>query len=312
MSKRFLLLILCLLLLTGCQTHSVEDSGENACLFTDDTGAQVQVPLQPRRVAVLTSSLSDLWITAGGQVDITVYETVERGFADDQVILVDDGAGKTINLELLIASKPDFVLYASDLSGQMACAEMLQDAGIPAAGFAVETFEDYLRLLKICTDILDTPDRYQQYGTELKKSVDELIALAQNQPEQPNILFVRAGSSAKYTKAKTAENHFACVMLKALGTHNIAENAPVLLDGLSTEEILISDPDLILFTTMGDEAAGSAYMNSLVTDPVWSSLTAVKTGNVHQLPKDLFQYKPNSRWDEAYTYLIELLYGDII
>jgi iron complex transport system substrate-binding protein len=139
-----------------------------------------------------------------------------------------------------------------------------------------------------------------------------MTALARSREDQPEILFVRAGSSAKVTKAKTVENHFVCAMLKELGTFNIAEKAPILLDGLSTEEILLSDPDFILFTTMGDEETGTAYMESLLADPVWQSLTAVKTGQVYQLPKELFQYKPNARWAEAYAYLIELLYGDIL
>jgi iron complex transport system substrate-binding protein len=261
---------------------------------------------------VLLSSLADLWITAGGTVDITVGETVERGFAAESVILVDAGAGKTIDLEGLVAARPDFVLYSSDLAGQLECAETLRSAGIPTAGFRVETFEDYLRVLKICTDILGTAARYQQYGTALKAEIEELIAKAQAAEGQPEILFVRAGSSAKVTKAKTAENHFVCGMLKDLGTFNIAEKAPILLDGLSIEEILISDPDFILFTTMGDEEAGKSYMESLISDPVWQNLTAVKEGRVHQLPKELFQYKPNARWGEAYAYLIELLYGEIV
>jgi iron complex transport system substrate-binding protein len=307
--KRFLLLILCAVLLTGCTVP--EPAGEGYT-FTDDTGAEVMVPEKPGTVAVLLSSLADLWLTAGGNVDITVGETIERGFADETAILVDDGAGKTINLEALVAAKPDFVIYSADLSGQLECAEMLRSAGIPAAGFHVETFEDYLRVLKICTDILGTPERYAQYAAALKAEVDGIIALAQAGEDQPSILFVRAGSSARYTKAKTAENHFVCAMLKELGTFNIAEKAPILLDGLSTEEILISDPDFILFTTMGDESAGQAYMDSLVSDPVWQTLTAVKEGRVYQLPKELFQYKPNARWAEAYQYLIELLYGDML
>ena len=307
--KKLLIILLCLLLLTGCAP--AETAGEGYT-FTDDTGAEITVPEKPKKVAVLLSSLADLWITAGGTVDITVGETVERGFVAESVLLVDAGAGKTIDLEGLIAAQPDFVLYSSDLSGQLECADTLRTAGIPAAGFAVETFEDYLRVLKICTDILETPDRYEQYGTALKAEIDGLIAKAQAAEVQPEILFVRAGSSAKVTKAKTAENHFVCGMLKDLGTFNIAEKAPILLDGLSTEAILLSDPDAILFTTMGDESAGTAYMDSLVTDPVWQTITAVKTGNVHQLPKELFQYKPNARWDEAYKYLIQLLYGDIL
>lgn len=309
MSRRLLALLLCLLL-TGCSVRPREHSGGLSHTFTDDTGVQVSVPCPPQKVAVLTSSLADLWITAGGQVDITVYETVERGFVPDNVILVDDGAGKAINLELLIASEPDFVLYSSDLSGQQQCAQALRDAKIPAAGFAVETFEDYLRLLKICTDVLDQPQAYEEHGTRLQQEVTRLICLAQGQQAQPDILFVRAGSSARYTKAKTARNHFVCVMLQELGAHNIADDAPVLLDGLSTEVVLVSDPDAILFTTMGEERAGLSYMESLVSDPVWQTMTAVEQGRVYQLPKDLFQYKPNSRWDEAYAYLIKLLYGD--
>lgn len=307
--KRFLILLLCVFLLTGCAAPMAAGEGYT---FTDDTGAEVTVPEKPETVAVLLSSLADLWITAGGSVDITVGESVERGFVPETVILVDEGAGKTINLEALIAAEPDFVLYSSDLAGQLECADTLRAAGIPAAGFAVETFDDYLRVLKICTDILDTPERYEQYGIALKAQIDSMLVAARAQEVRPDILFVRAGSSAKYTKAKTAENHFVCGMLRDLGTFNIAEKAPVLLDGLSTEEILLSDPDFILFTTMGDESAGTAYMESLVSDPVWQTLSAVKHGRVHQLPKALFQYKPNARWGEAYAYLIELLYGDIL
>ena len=307
--KKILICMLCLLMLTGCGPKAPVGEGYT---FTDDTGAAVTLTERPEKVAVLLSSLADLWITAGGTVEITVGESLERGFVSDNVILVDAGAGKTIDLEGLIGAEPDFVLYSSDLSGQLECADTLRAAGIPAAGFRVETFGDYLRVLKICTDILDTPENYEQYGTGLKTEIEGLIRLAQSQEDQPDILFVRAGSSAKVTKAKTAENHFVCGMLKDLGTFNIAEKAPVLLDGLSTEEILLSDPDFILFTTMGDEAAGQAYMESLLTDPVWQTLTAVREGRVYQLPKELFQYKPNARWGEAYSYLIQLIYGDIL
>ena len=310
MRKRFIPLFLCWILLAGCGIQPAPANSEIS--FTDDTGMEVTVPIKPSKVAVLTSSLADLWLTAGGSLDITVGETVERGFADANVILVDDGAGKTINLEALVAAEPDFVLYSSDLAGQRECAGFLHGAGIPAAGFAVETFADYLHLLKLCTDLLEIPENYEVYGLQVKQRVEDLVALAQEQPEQPEILFVRAGSSARFTKAKTAENHFVCGMLKELGTINIAEKAPVLLDGLSVEEILLSDPDAILFTTMGDESAGVTYMESLVMDPVWQNLAAVRQEKVYQLPKELFQYKPNARWDEAYRYLIVLLYGEIV
>ena len=122
--KKALILILCLLL-TGCAPARSALPGYT---FRDDTGAEITVPEKPETVAVLLSSLADLWITAGGSVDITVGETVERGFAPETVILVDGGAGKTIDLERLVAAKPDFVLYSSDLAGQLECADTLRAA----------------------------------------------------------------------------------------------------------------------------------------------------------------------------------------
>lgn len=299
-----------MLVLTGCAANTMQPPAGETYTFTDSTGAEVTVPKDPETVAVLFSSLADVWVTAGGTVDITVGESVERGFADESAILVDDGAGKKINLELLVASKPDLVIYSSEIAGQAECAEMLRDAGIPAAGFQVDTLADYLLLLDICTDLTGRKDLAKTHGTEMAERCEALVKEVRDREEQPAILFVRAGSSAKYTKAKTAENNFVCQMLDTLGTTNIADSAPILLDGLSTEEIVMADPDFILYTTMGDEESGRAYMESLLADPVWSTLTAVEEGRVHQLPKDLFQFKPNARWDEAYQYLIDLLYGE--
>ena len=80
-----------------------------------------------------------------------------------------------------------------------------------------------------------------------------------------------------------------------------------MLDGLSFEEILNQDPDYIFISTMGDPEAAFSYMDSLLQKPQWQALSAVQNGRVFYLPKELFQFKPNARWDEAYAYLIGLL-----
>ena len=99
-------------------------------------------------------------------------------------------------------------------------------------------------------------------------------------------------------------------MLKEMGTYNIAENAPALLDGLSFEEVLSEQPDFIFISTMGKEEAARAYMDSVLVEESWQGLTAVQGGNYAYLPKELFQFKPNARWAEAYRYLAGLLYPE--
>ena len=327
----FCILLACLLLaLWGCAAAPAADPAETLTepipaetaaestaeasvfpyTFTDASGFQVTLTARPERTAVLFSSLADVWQTAGGVAAITVGDSVERGFADETAVLVDDGSGRTINLELLLEAKPDFVLYSTGIKEQVECAQLLRDAGIPTAGIEEDTFRNYLDLLKICTDILGTPEAYETYGTAVAQRVDAIVEQAQNREDGPSHLFVRVGSSAKYTKAKTAENHFVGVMLDELGGKNIADAAPVLLDGLSIEEIVLQDPDMILYSTMGKSADAEAYLQSLLADPVWKTLTAVEEGKVFLLPKDLFQYKPNARWDEAYQFLFDILYGE--
>ncbi len=310
--RKLIAVFLALFIFTGCASTNNTQDLNGTYSFTDDTGAVITVDGKPKKVAVLLSSLADLWITAGGKIDVTVGESVERGIVSNEVTLVDDGAGKTVNTEILIASKPDFVIYSSDIAGQIECAEILKNAGITAAGFNIESFSDYIRVLKISTDILCEPKRYEKYGIKLQEEISHMLSIVKKQSQNIDLLFVRAGSSAKVTKAKTATNNFVCAMLKELGTYNIAEKASILLDGISTEEVLVLNPDFIFYTTMGSESAAVSYMDSLVSDPIWQNLDAVKSDRVYCLPKELFQYKPNSRWAEAYKYLINLLYGDIL
>ncbi len=194
----------------------------------------------------------------------------------------------------------------------MKTAVFLREHGIPAAVFHVEEFQDYLEMLKLCTEITGDSGAYETYGIQVQEEIQSILSSVPEPGEngQKRILFIRAGSKYSATKAKTAENNFACVMLKELGTYNIAENAPVLLDGLSQEEILLENPDYIFISTMGKEDAARAYMDSVFQEEAWQHLDAVSEGRYAYLPKDLFQFKPNKRSGEAYRYLADLLYPE--
>ncbi|MBQ8309511.1 MAG: ABC transporter substrate-binding protein [Clostridia bacterium] len=297
-------LILLILALTSCTNGNIDAPVSDAFYaFTDDTGVTIELSKKPQRVAVLFSSLADVWVSAGGNVSITVGESVERGFTDANAILVDAGAGKTINTELLIAAQPDFVICSADVEKQVQAAALLNRSGIPAACFRIESFADYLRVLKICTDVTEDASAYQANGIAVRDRIDAMLSALPELQAAPDVLFVRAGSS--FIKAKTADLHFAAAMLEEIGAYNIANDAPILLDGLNDEVIVQKDPSYIFVSTMGNETAAK---NFIAQNVVWQTLTAVREGKCVYLPKDLFQYKPNARWDEAYRYLIAFLY----
>lgn len=308
MIRRCIALLLLAVALTGCAPEAVRPPrGDQGYAFTDSTGTEVVLPGKPKRVAVLFSSYAEIWTLAGGAVSVTVGESVERGFVPAETTLVDAGAGKSIDCEALLAAEPDFVIGSADIDAQVMACETVARAGIPAALFQVDTFEDYLSMLKVCTDITGDPERYATYGTQVKAAVEAILEKAQTMEQPKKILFIRAGSRYSATKAKRAPDHFVCTMLQELGTVNIADAAPVLLDGLSLEEILLQDPDYIFLSAMGSQEAAESYIGDLFSQEGWKDLSAVKTGSYTFLPRELFHFKPNARWAEAY----EILYSEL-
>lgn len=297
----FSIFVLLLSLLLPSCGEKVECGGEYYT-FKDSLGYTVALDKKPERVAVLFSSFADVWLTAGGKVDITVGETVERGFADKDAVLVDATSGHTsINTERLIAERPDLVIVTADHGAQRECAELMRSVGIPAAALRIESFSDYLGVLRVFTDILGTQERYVTYGEAVAREINDIVS--ETRVDKDSMLFIRSGTSERSVKAKRSEDHFAAAMAEELGFTNIADRASELIDGLSLEVILKEDPSYIFVTFMGDETDAMAYMDSLLMSEGWSSLTAVKEGRVIYLPKELFHFKPNARWAEAYGYI---------
>ena len=299
---KLLWLLLAALLLSACAPH-IPQNGTKKHTFTDSTGHEVVLQKAPERVAVLLSSFADVWQLAGGEIAVTVGESVERGICKEDVTLVDAGAGKSVNTEVLIASAPDLVILSADIPAQVEAGALCREAGIPVAEMRVECFAEYLSMLKICTDLTGRSDLYAQYGETQAAQIDALIA---NKPlNGSKILFVRAGTSARSVKPKTSADHFAAAMLAELGATNIADGTPLLSDGLSMEYILAENPDYIYFTSMGDEQASRAFVEEMLKNPEWQALNAVKEGRYTFLPKENFHYKPNQSWASAYAYLCE-------
>ncbi len=255
-------------------------------------------------VAVLFSSYADIWTTAGGEVAITVGEAVERGFAEPDVVLVDSGAGhSSIDLETLVAAEPSLVIGTADYECQRTALARCEELGIPTMLLRVESFDDYLDALEHCCELTGQSENYVKYGLELRDKIDEI--LASRSGGSFTYLHVRAGSSARSTKPKSSEESFVAHMLDELGGENLVSDE--LIGELSLEAIVEGQPDFLFITTMGNEAAAVDYMESELRAGIWQRLDCVREGKFAFLERELFHFKPNSRWSEAYATLAELL-----
>lgn len=318
--KRFFCALLCGALLTtlsACggskqapaETETPEETLEETVTFTDDLDREITVA-KPSRVAALIGSFADVWCLAGGrdtlvaaaddswtQFDLDLPETVESL-----------GAVKEPNVELLLAAEPDFVLGSTKTAADLELLNLLEQSGIPVAYFDISSFEDYLRMLDICTQLTGCPERYTQYGTEVQAQVEQ--AVARQDGSAPRVLYVRASGSS--CKVKNSQGSVLGEMLAAMGCVNIADSETGLLENLSMETILAEDTDHIFVVLQGSDTkkVEQTLEQSLLSNPAWDELTAVREGRYHVMDQRLYNVKPNARWGEAYEKLADILYPE--
>lgn len=275
--------------------------------FTDDLGRQVTVD-RPERVACLIASFADIWYLAGGVEQIVATTNATWTYFDlplrDDVVNL--GATKELNLEQLIACEPDLVLASCGTDRNMELEATFEQAGITAAYFSVETFDDYLRMLKTCTEITGHLENYETYGTAVQNDVEKSLARADG--SRPDVLYIRATGSS--CKVKNSEGSVLGEMLAALDCNNIADQDGSLLEQLSLEAILLHDPDYIFVVLQSADPADAQEIleNTLLSNPAWSTLSAVQEGRYYVMDPNLFNLKPNERWGEAYAQLADILY----
>lgn len=283
----------------------------NQVVFTDDLGREIMVD-NPKRVAALLGSFADIWYLAGGEVVACAddaWDEFDLPMASDAINL---GMTKELSLEKLFEANPDFVIASSNTKQNVEWKETLESAKINVAYFNINNFDDYLRVLKIFTDITGRADLYEKHGIAIQEKMDNIVADCHKQIEEqqkvPKILILRA--SANLIKAKGSQDNVLGELLKDLGCENIADSDTTLLENLSVEHIMVENPDYIFIAQHGDNSdAIKAHMQEFFSEnPAWKNLTAIKENKVYYMEKELFTLKPNDRWAEAYEKAQKILF----
>jgi iron complex transport system substrate-binding protein len=303
------------LLFTGCSSSGNEQAAtqeetevsSTAVTFTDALGREVTVD-NPQRVVTLIGSFTDVWLLAGGEVVGACDDSWASLNLDLPEGVINTGKVAEPNLENILSAEPDFVIASVNTSSNVELLDTFDELGITCAYFDVSTFEDYLSMLKICTDITGRSDLYEKNGLDVQKQIEEAEARADG--SAPTVLYLR--TSTKRIQARTSEGNVCGEILANLGCVNVADSDETLLESLSLEAIMRADPDYIFVTPQGTdkEAALANIEETFTSNPAWQSLTAVKEGRYYVLDPYLYNLKPNERWGESYEKMADILYPE--
>lgn len=275
--------------------------------FVDASGEEVTVKKSPTRVIGLLNSYNDLWYHCGGDLvgRIDSETGLPEAFIDAEIV----GSITEPNIEKILELNPDLVILR--YSKQKEIINILVENDIDYIAMEYNSFEDYLKMVKIFAEVNNKPNLYQTLGMDVK---NEIIEVINNVPEEKKSALLIFGTSRSFKAFLSTTTNGQ--MLNQLGVVNIAEGFGGIEEGatsveLSMEKILELDPDYILVQSMSSiEKVQSNLKENLESDPAWGSLSAVKNGKYIFLDRALFHYKPNEQYAEAYRQLAKIVYPE--
>lgn len=275
---------------------------------SDAMGNEIAPDGIPGRVVSLLGSYGKVWQEAGGMLVGTTEDAVDPECDE----IANLGSHSQPNMELLFALEPDFVILSADTAAHPAIGDVLTGAGIPHGYFSMQTWQEYMEMLKTFTRLTGREDLYAAAEASVQNAIEAILSDARNHPDYgaQSALLLRAYATS--VKAKGSEGTVAGPMLKEMGLNNIADGDSILSENLTMEAILMADPDWIFVVTMGADQEGAIRMlnDALLSNPAWATLTAVREGRYVVLDRELFQLRPNGRWAEAYETLYGLIYEE--
>lgn len=237
---------------------------------------------------------------------------VEDGFPCDRGIL-QLGAGP----EHIAALRPDVVLMKYTADTRMS--ESLQQVGIPSVYLGLEGPDQFARDVEILGRLLDSEERAQEIIGYYDERLERLEQGTRGLADRPRVLVVEY-----HARGGTAAVQVPAAPWMQTEQVRLAGGDPVWLDAaertygwtvVNFEQIARWDPDQ-LYVVVWHQFDPDELLENLRSDAHWSQLRAVKDGQLHAYPADIYGWdSPEPRWILGALWLAHTMhpgrFGDI-
>jgi iron complex transport system substrate-binding protein len=276
------------------------------------TEGELTITKKPEKVAILMNSILDLWYLAGGDAIARVDGTTN--VPEKAMDIMTLGKMNGVSIEQLIALEPDLVITTSTVSSQIDMLPILKENNIEYAVISgnVDPYESFKQNLYLFSKILSTEEIFNTKISSITDEVQSIIDKAQAIENKASAVILY--SSANDVQCELP-NSLTGEMMELIGVTNVVADAQI--EGankvsFSMERLVERDPDFVLITTMGDvEKCMERVEQDVASNEAWNTLTAVKEGRIYYLEKELFMFKPNGRYAEAFETLAKIVYPEV-
>ncbi len=316
--KKLLCMLLAALMLTAlfaCGKPQETETNEVPATrtFADSVGRTVEVPNEITKVAI-SGPLAQIVVFAlcpDRVVGIASKwdKTAEQFLATEYYQLPELGqlyGGKgELNLETLLASEAQVVIDVGEPKGSIKedLDALSEQTGIPFVHITatISTMGDAYRKLG---ELLNMPEEAEKLASYCDETYAKVAAIADS-VEKANLLYITGDQGLNVI----AQGSYHAEIIDLLSNNLAVVESPSSKgtgNEVDMEQIMLWNPDVILF------APGSVYA-SVGSDPMWSELTAIKTGNYYEVPMGPYNwmgFPPSVQRILGMLWMAKLLYPE--
>lgn len=280
---------------TTADSGSTASKAEPGQTVTDGSGTDVTLPKSAKNIVCLTAVCDDTLVELGLRPAASTNAGTDGllglkeflGSEEAKKVPSIDGAFGEENLEQVIGAKPDLVIGLE--GAHDALREPLQDAA-PMYLAKISSVDDSKKFLRMMAAVTGTENRAEKAIATL----DDKISTAASQVTEKKTTTLAMYGSDKDFGVDTKDSVLGSVLSRfsnypwptpagQKGGHSAGEGT------YSLEEIARKNPAVIFVQTFSfGTSSGPKVSEQLADDPVWSSLTAVKNGNVVEVPTKIW------------------------
>ena len=241
--------------------------GVHALQVTDDRGASIRFDKTPQRIVSLLPSLTET-VCALGQCERLVGVDRYSDYPASVKTLPKVGGGVDLNIEAIVALRPDVVLMATSTR----IGERLQTLGIQVVALEPQTHADVQRVMLTLGRVLGVAD-----ADLIWRAMDAGVsAAAQSLPAQ--VRNTRVYFEVSQGPYAAGESSFIGETLTRLGVKNIVPAKLGPFPKLNPEFIVRANPDLIM--------VGQRSADGMAQRPGWHSIRALREQRVCEFPAE--------------------------
>ncbi len=279
-----------------------------SCQESDPIAPGVLPPIPPlsaapQRIVSLAPSVTET-LFALGLGDRVVGVTSYCDHPPEAKALPQVGDFVQHDIERILALKPDLVILGMGPGDVLETYRRLQDVSLASLVVRFDSLRDVFEAIDRIGRVTQRESEANALAESLNRQIARVESLVAGRP-RPRVLYVY--ENIDFSLVVAGPDHYTSELIERAGGDNVAADAAVRYPRQSIEWVLDRDPEVIISTTLHQDAPRDPTAATRELWGTWSGLTAVRTGRVHA--QELV--RPGPRLGEGLRAMAALLHPEI-